>query len=409
MFFEMFLRIFSDCCIFFGLLGCAPSLLPHSYPLPAVAVVCGLSAALASFLHDKNRRILSILCAALPFLSLLMTDGWREMLVLILPIVYTCAIIVRGELYLEYYHYRRFFLRSVSLLAFLWCALSVCIYIEDPQHLSEQLIFPSILLKYTLIHFLCGVILQRQLRMGEHGQGSAGQMFGMLSAAGVTALGFVTTQSLLQEKLVEFLRGVIAVGIILLTPLYELVTFMRLWLKEHGPKPEFDPNEVTGNSEGAAGAPTGGGKTAYQEYLEGAPAGTDSTRPMVIAIVGAVVFLVLMFFVFAALRSKKGSGMIVSTVRGKEKNRKNVSRLSNRGKVRQMYREFLHFEKQKGFVRKKHYTTADILRKVSTSETEDAAHALRGVYLHARYNEEGEVTRAQVDTAREALRAIRKT
>ena len=244
--------------------------------------------------------------------------------------------------------------------------------------------------------------------MGEHGHGGAGQIFSILSVSGVTALGFVMTESLVQERIAELLRSIIAVGIILLNPLYELVTFMRLWLKEHKPKVEFDPADVTGNSEGAAGAPTGSGKTAYQEYLEGAPAGTDSTRPIIIVIVGAVVFLVLMFFVFAALRSKKGSGMIVTTVRSKEKNRKTVSRLSNRGKVRQLYRDFLHFEKQKGFVRKKHYTTADILHRTATTDNENAERALRKVYLHARYNEDGEVTREMVDTAREALKTIKK-
>lgn len=411
MFFEMFLRIFSDCCIFFGLLSIAPSILPYSYPLLAAAVICALAAGTASLLRDKNKILLSYLCAFLPLLSLLMANGWREMLILIAPLVYTCALILRGELYLEYYHYRSFFIRSMSLLLFFWCALSICVYIEDPQKTQEQVIFTGIMIRYILIHFLCGIILQRQLRMGEssHSHGGAGQIVGMLGTAGVTALGFVVTESLVQEKLAQLLRHIMTIGIILLTPLYELVTFMRLWLAEHKPKSEFDPNEVTGNSEGAAGVPIGEGKTAYQEYLEGAPAGTDPSRPMVIAIVGAVVFLILMFFVFAALRNKNVSSMIISAVGGKEKSGKVVSRLSNRGKVRQIYRDFLHYEKQKGFVRKKNYTTADILQRTATPDNEDAERRLREVYLRARYDEEGEITREQVDAAKNALKTIRKT
>ena len=49
MYLEMFLRIFSDCCIFFALLGCCPSILPYSYPLIAVALICGVAAGIAAF------------------------------------------------------------------------------------------------------------------------------------------------------------------------------------------------------------------------------------------------------------------------------------------------------------------------------------------------------------------------
>ena len=234
MFFEMFLKIFSDCCIFFGLLGIAPSLLPYSYPLPAAALICAIAAAFAALLHNKNKLLLSAACAALPLLSLLMANGWKEMLILIVPIVYTGAVILRGDLYLQYFHYRHFFIRSMALLLGLWCAISFCIYIEDPQQLHEQVIFTSILLQYALIHFVCGVILQRQLRMGEssHSHGGAGQIIGMLGSAGVTALCFTVTDSLLQDRLLQLVRGSITVVMMLLTPLTDLLIKARKWSLE---------------------------------------------------------------------------------------------------------------------------------------------------------------------------------
>lgn len=409
MFFEMFLKIFSDCCIFFGLLGIAPSLLPYSFPLPAAALICAVAAAFAAALHNKNKRLLSCACALLPFLSLLMADGWKEMLILIVPIVYTCVIILRGDLYLQYFHYRHFFIRSMALLIGLWCAISAAVYIEDPKKVHEQVIFTSILLQYALIHFVCGVILQRQLRMGEssHSHGGAGQIIGMLGSAGATALCFLVTDSLLQDKLVQLLRDSLAVVMMLLTPLTDLLIKARKWslerqllVRENWKKTAEHPDDVLDMD--AIWENSG-----ILKATEGSPVGGNSDKLMIIAIVGVVIFFVLMFFVFSNLRTQKGAPVLSAEVRGKEKSKRSFSRLTNRGRVRQAYRDFLHHQKQKGFVLKKHYTTADILQKVSAPETETAAAQLREVYLSARYDEQREVTRQQADAARSALRSIK--
>lgn len=411
MFFEMFLKMFSDCCIFFGLLGCAPSLLPYSYPLPAAALICAVSAALASVLHNKSKRLLSCACALLPFLSLLMANGWKEMLILIVPIVYTGVIILRGDLYLQYFHYRHFFIRSMALLIGLWCAISAAVYIEDPKQVHEQVIFTSIILQYALIHFVCGVILQRQLRMGEssHSHGGAGQIIGMLGSVGVTSLCFLLTDSLLQDKLVQFIRDTIAVVMMMLTPIAELLMKARRWtierqllIRENWKKTAEHPDDILDMDAIRE-------NSAILKETEGAPVGGNSAWLMIIAIVGVVIFFVLMFFVFSSLRTQKGASVLSAEVRCKEKSKKaSFIRLSPRGRVRQAYRDFLHHQKQKGFVLKKHYTTADILQKVSNPETETAAAQLREVYLSARYDEQREVTRQQADAARSALRSIKK-
>ena len=410
MFFEMFLKIFSDCCIFFGLLGIAPSLLPYSYPLPAAALICAIAAAFAALLHNKNKRLLSCICAILPLLSLLMANGWKEMLILIVPIVYTGAIILRGDLYLQYFHYRHFFIRSMALLLGLWCAISAAVYIEDPKKIHEQVIFTSILLQYALIHFVCGVILQRQLRMGEssHSHGGAGQIIGMLGSVGVTALCFTVTDSLLQDRLLQLVRGSITVVMMLLTPLTDLLIKARKWslerqllVRENWKKSAEHPDDVLDMDQIWE-------NSGVLQATKDSPVGGNSDKLMIIAIVGVVIFAVLMFFVFSNLRTQKGAAVLSAEVRGKEKSKKSTfARLSHRAKVRQAYRDFLHHQKQKGFVLKKHYTTADILRKVSNPET-DAAAQLREVYLIARYNEQSEVTRQQADAARSALKAIKK-
>ena len=411
MFFEMFLRIFSDCCIFFGLLGCAPSLLPYSYPLPAAALICAAAAALASALHNKNRRLLSCACALLPLASLLMANGWKEMLILIVPIVYTAVIILRGDRSLEYFHYRHFFIRSMGLLIGLWCAISAAVYIEDPKQVHEQVIFTGILLKYTLIHFVCGVILQRQLRMGKssHTHGSAGQVIGILGSAGVTALCFVVTDSLIQDKLVQFIRNMVTFLVMLVTPLVDLLMVARRWTIERQLLIRENWKETAEHPDDVLDMDAIRENSAILQATDGSPVGGNSSKLFIIVLVGVAIFLVLMFFVFAGLRTQKSAPVLSSTVHRKKENRKSVSFLSNRSKVRQAYRDFLQHQKKNGFVLKKHYTTADILQKVSTPENETAATQLREVYLRARYDEESEVTRQQADAARSALKRLKKS
>ena len=407
MFFEMFLRFFSDCCIFFGLLGCCPSLLPYSYPLLIPALICGTSAALSSLLRDKDRKLPGYLCACLPLLSLLMADGWREMLILIPAILYTAAIILRGEMYLEYFSYRKFFQRSLILLGALWAIISICIYIEDPKGIHEKVIFTEVILQYTLIHFLCGIVLQRQLRLGaqNRAQGEAGQLLGLLGSSSVVVAGFLLTEPLVRQGSLDILRKIVSILLIPFAMLLDFFIYLAGHIKQMVESKEYQ--EALENSEyDFSGRPTD-----YQEYmqelLEKAPEQQHSPWIMVFAALGVLLFLILMYLAFTRLRNHKGAPMILSEVRDTEKKRKKVSRLSNRGKVRQAYREFLRHERQRGFVLKSHYTTADILQKVSTPANETPAAALREVYLCARYDEEREVTREQAEAARDALRNIR--
>ena len=102
MYIEMFLRIFSDCCIFFALLGCFPTVLPYSYPLPAAALIFGVSTAVAILLSDRRKNKLSLACVLLPFLSLLLAASWQEMVLLILPILSVLPVKQNGSTYCLY-------------------------------------------------------------------------------------------------------------------------------------------------------------------------------------------------------------------------------------------------------------------------------------------------------------------
>ena len=128
---------------------------------------------------------------------------------------------------------------------------------------------------------------------------------------------------------------------------------------------------------------------------------------MLIAIVAVILVVVLMVFAFRQLRKRKRNPLTHAQTGGIEK-KKNSSRTSNRGKVRQFYREYLHREGKRGVKITKQHTTADILRRLSDGTDPDAAADLREVYLRARYDEASEVTRGQVDAARSALKNIKR-
>lgn len=410
MYFELFLRIFSDCCIFFALLGCCPSLLPYSYPLLLAALICGVSAASSSFLYDKGWKLISRICALLPFLSLLLADGnAREMVILVLPVLYTAFVTFQGQIYLEYFSYRKFFIRSLIILGAIWAAMSIGVYIEDPRGIYEKVIFTETILQYTLVHFLCGIVLQRQLRLGARSQthGEAGQLVGMLGSAGAVAAGFFLTESVVRDGALDVLRAVVAV----LTAPFQIILGFIVYLMENI-KQMQDSKEYKEAWENSDYVYVGG-HTDYQEMmdklLEDAPEPGHSPWIMVFAAAAAVVILILMVIAFTKIMNPRGGALVISEVRGGEKKKNKTSRLSNRGKVRQAYREFLRHERQHGFRLKTHYTTEDILRKVSTPENEIPAAQLREVYLHARYDEESEVTRSQAEAARDALRSIKNS
>lgn len=97
----MLLKIFSDCCICFAVLG--SGVLPYEGSLVFPALICGLSAAVATFFCEKRWAWARRLCALLPLSCLLLAREPNQMVILIVPIAYTGFVILRGKLELEYY------------------------------------------------------------------------------------------------------------------------------------------------------------------------------------------------------------------------------------------------------------------------------------------------------------------
>lgn len=396
------LKIFSDCCVCFAILGAFPSVIQYSYPLLWPALLCGVAAGLASFLSEKGKPVLSRLCVVIPFVSLLTVGGWLEVIILLPVLAYTVAVIFRGRLQLEYYTFRQYFLRSLLLLGALFLALSAFSFLENFAGEGESVIRAEVTLRYGIVHLLCGVILQRQLRlgMGRRGQGGVGQIAVMLGGTGVVIAGFLVAEPLLRrgatvvfKTVIGTIFGVIMAGLELFTSLLDQLEIEAM--NEQVEQARGDDHLVSMGQLGEQ----------VQQVVQNEEAGRSLWWVVLVAAV-LIIAMVLMFLTFRKKSGETHSEETVNVVTLPEKG-KNQPRRSNRAKVRQLYREFLRQEKKRGLLLKQDYTSEDILRRVSADTDEQAAAALRELYIQARYNDHHEISRAQVEAAKSALKKSR--
>ncbi len=399
MFAEIFLRIFSDCCILFAFLGCCPTVLPYSFPLLAAALICSCCAALAAFLWDKGNITISRLCLFLPLLALLLARDVSEMRILVLPILYTAVTIARGSFHQEYYEYQKFLIRSLALMTAVWAIISAATWIEDPQDLVEDIIVTEVILRYTIVHFVCGIMLQRHLRLGTHSTSKSGaeQMAVILITVGVVAAGFVLSEPMLRQWASKAIWSILTAVISVITILMGLIDFSKIEGTYQEPSQSENTSTEPGN---AVGMPTG--ETVAPTPIESAP--PDHTAWIfVVALIAVVIALALMFLAFSRRKRRSGNAVVFAEA-AKAQGKKRVPRLSNRAKVRQVYRDFLRQEQKRGLELKKEYTTQDILQRISRNTDKTAAGQLRDVYIRARYDDTREVTKAQADAARAAMK-----
>ena len=399
----MVLKIFSDCCICFAIL-CAG---PVEFTVPALipALLLGVSAGIATFLEGKGWTVLRRICGLLPFACLLLTDQLGQTFIVAVPAVYTAYVILRGNLDLEYSEFRYFFIRSMMLLGVAYIVANIWIFLTSIT--SEEVFRPdaSVILRYGLVHVLCGVVLQRQLRLGvgNRAEGGRRQMVTLLGTAGVIVVGFLAAEPMLRKNAGAILRFVFSLIVAPFAFLGEmvvrLVSSMKNTQKDQQIYEEFVEywQGIMMGDRQNAGIP--------QEQPQ-RPEFDPSVLWMVLAVVLLLVAALLLLRSFRKGRTDSVPGEQVRRVTSVPKKKK-TSPLSTRGRVRQLYREFLRTEKQLGMPLKPCHTSGDVLEKIHKNTDRSSADALRQVYLIARYDDRQTITRGQVEQAKRALRGTR--
>lgn len=405
----MFLKLFSECALLLSVLAAFPQVFPHSFSLLLPALVCGFAAGLAALLSEKHLTVVSRLCAVLPLAVLLFAGETMEALTLLPAMVYTVAVILRGRMELEYYSYRQFFRRTLILAGILYLSLSAFAFLEQTFTVGTLPVYGAgyfqtgIILRYGLLYLLCGVVLQRQLRLGTEARsaGGAGQLVATLGLTGVALVAFVGAVDPLRKGaaalfhlIVTAVFGTVMAGVEAVSTVVNSID-LGLMMKE----------KVIAAEDRLPAQGSNVLQEAIQQTLENQEA--EPSLWWVVPV--AIVLLALMIFMLLSLRKKgidASSEEITGTVTAPTPEKK-LPRRSNRAKVRQLYREFLRQERKRGLSFKKDYTSQDILHRISDDTDGTAAAELRELYIRARYDETHEVSQAQVEAAKAALKRSR--
>ena len=399
----MVLKMFSDCSLFFAILGMVNT--DFRVPLLIPAVLYGVSAGIATFFEEKNWPVLRRLCALLPWLCLLFGENALQMILLAVPATYCSLIILFGKLELEYYTYRRFFRRSLILLGAGCLIAAGWLFVTQSMLEGESGLDIQVLIRYGLVHTLCGIVLLRQLRLGVDTQAEGGrrQFAAMLAITATIVLCTVLAEPYLLQGVGSFVGAVLT---LVATPFVLLVQGIS-WLVDHAPSAMKDRyvemiefiEEVTAAQKEFFGM--------TEEIPQHEPLNVDTLAIIVIVGVLSVVAVLLLIKSFQNARKKMEPAENVSSV-PKLPKKKKEPRLSNRAKVRQAYRSFLREEQDLGMKLRSSDTSETVLQRIHQNTDRTSADDLRNVYLEARYDERQDISRKQVEQAKRATKATHK-
>jgi hypothetical protein len=274
---------------------------------------------------------------------------------------------------------------------------------ESVLLLKETTLDYRVPFQYGLLYCISAVLLMRTLRLGADEQGSRMNRLtngAFLGGTGVILVGAVVLEKYLQSRDTSVYQELfLKVSAAIMVPVYWLINRIVEMFPEYDKKFDelWDPTE-TGTGAGQAAPPT--------ELPPAAVEPVDVPFPwwlVALILEVATVILLVMKKVYARRKVILKSDETSELLRPQKKTRKD-SRKSNRSKVRQLYREFLRHQRSRGVKLRKDQTSLDILERISQDTDPEAARQLREIYLQARYDTAGEVSRRQLEEGKKALK-----
>lgn len=392
----MFLKVFSDLCVIFAVLGPFPEVIVYHSSLLLPAVLCAFGAGVAAGLQNAGRGGLRWLGAAFPALALYLSWVTGGVGIVLAAAVYTVIVILWGRLHLEYYSFCHSFQTSLKLVGIWYVLLWMLALLKETPVKDFTLIHEEIALRFGLIHCFTGVILQRQLRLGGDAvaKGSRLQMAGVLIGTGSAIAAFIAAMPALRKGIAAVIHAVVLAVVSLMSLRYDsfmedYVARRKMW------------EEETAKTGTAIIQPN------WQEIIPQQP--QVDKEPSYWWVIPVVAFAILAAFLLLRAFGRKSVSVSTEETVGQIDipDRNKDTRRTNRGKVRHYYREYLRHGQKRGLTVRKYDTSGDILEKTPADTDREAAAALRQIYLRARYDETGEVTAEQAEEARALLKKIR--
>lgn len=402
----VFWKVLGDVCLYFSAVSAIPALFPHTMSFLVPVLLWAVASAAAAELAWQGKTKWSRWCGILPFLSLLLARSVMEFLILIPALGYCIAVIFRGDFHLEYYDFRARFLKLLGI----WCCGFLIVSVFHGLEASaggNAVLATEEPLCYGLAWILSSLLLCRMLRMGLAARKkplTGKQAAAVLTASGAAVVCAVGIERFLQDQAMSLLKLLSGLPAILLGVPGQIIGWLVNWVLSLVDK---DYVEYFETKEQEILEMTATEVPPTEEVLE--QVSRSPGFPWWLALLVLSTLAVLLAYMLKQLRTETPTAVTAESrekmQQPKEKERK--SRRSNRSMVRKYYRSFLKTEKKKGMRLHPGKTSEDILREVSADTDRNAAGELRQVYLAARYDLTREITRQQVETAKDALRRTR--
>lgn len=386
MHFLMAVKVLSDLCLYFGIVGgAAPWFGGTELFLLWPTLLCAGGVWLAGC--GDRWPVLRFAGLLPPLTSLLLAHSTLEYILLAPALLYTCLLLLTGRLELEREQYHDFFFRSAIVAG----SLSLVV-------ISYSLSDWRTLLLFLSLYLLLGVFLMRQLRLDQSGWGVKG--LNLLSLLGTLVLGGVLCGAVwLVWQLAGPVWGVVSS---VLVQLLSVLVYAAAFLFSLLPSPKGrEPQEVaiTTNDD-------------LLQQLEQMQSGTNPMTDRVLTIIGIVLaVLIAALVIWRMLKTTRRRTAAASRMVRSE--RIDVPRemgpgllLSPREKVRRSYLRFMRLLLERGAELKESYTTGEINSRAAFLRDEAPADRLRQLYLTARYDQNAEITSQQAREARELVKAI---
>lgn len=401
----VFWKVFADVSLCFGVLAGFPTVFACSYSLLWPALLCAAGAGTAAFFRNTGKDPVRLLGLLLSAAALLIPANAAEAVIVIPAVLYTAAVILRGELALEYYAFRQYFKRTLTFLACFYLIMCALAYLDKPFDGVENFV-PGAVLRYGTCHAIAGVALLRQLRLGEQaGAGrkmNAKQTAVLLGGTGALVLAIAAMEKWLRRSVMELLRTAF-------TAMFAPLLMVYNWFTSRGMdivdgltgKDPMRPQQSPNTPPGAIPMESVPPDTAVPEEPE------QAFPWLVVAVLAVLV--ILMIVMLRSFRSRSTAPVKEETVEKLlPKQRRKRDRGTNRSRIRRIYRDFLKIQRKQGLKLRQHHTSADVQRKLTADTDPVAAEQLRQIYLAARYDENSGITAQQLSAAKAAYKTTNK-
>ena len=365
--------------------------------------VMPLSAAFCYYLSQKSdNRVIRILLGILPAVSVLLLKGVLQYVLGIIMCGYVFyAIAIRDDV-IRYEDYK--YIIGIP-------AVVVIIFTLIWTSAGNNNYLPAL---FAGIYLIGGVIVLRRKRMGE-GLDNYGRLLNAASVTGVTfgililltaLFGILSLSgSLMQILLLPIgfiIRGLIQVFMLLgkvftyKNPDEPLIPEQSVdEVYEEIFNPEIDPVETTVDN-------------SHMTML--------LLERIVLVVLAVAILAVIVYALIRVFREVSGkneketdeyeTGNGYEKISGTKK-KKGKQPVSNRQKIRDIYREFLYLAKSRG-VKLTKQTTSEEVAAFSCFNVDEAADKLREIYIRIRYKADSEVSDEDVSQAARCLKAIRE-